>query len=252
MPTVNELKKTARREGMKGYSKLRKEELVFALDHVPVFKGDLKITRKLGADFLRTCGVTGWDKKGRGRFERYVPQGWWVSRFRLKGYDPISEEQARAKRERMGEAAKAAYNNRMEIAADAIGALPDSWAARAYSRGELDFDEAELISFKTYYRHEHTNYDELIRETRDREWSRSEAREEPIPDTWQEYLEKYGFYSIEALFLSRTLRSAREAHPIWFKKAEIAVRKSELKLADLTYEGVADAVNSTFPRYSEY
>jgi hypothetical protein len=127
--------------------------------------------------------------------------------------------------------------------------------ARALRAGRVDEDTAELLAFKARYRHEFTDYEERYRHldwshlrnelsySEAKEYAREYAQEyteDEIPRTWPAYLEKYGFASQEAITLSKLLRDPRKAHPIWFKKAEIAVRG--MNLAELTYGAVSEAV----------
>lgn len=131
------------------------------------------------------------------------------------------------------------------------GIDPDGRTARWLDEGDVDDDLAELIGFKTAYRHEHTDYDkrfddEEYHESRSLGYSPQEAREEmratsrmtkqedPIPATWPKYLEKYGFDSPAATTLVGVLKSTRDCHPIWFKEAEIAVRRTGLPLEGLS------------------
>lgn len=131
--------------------------------------------------------------------------------------------------------------------------------AIALRAGRVDKETAELLAFKAKYRHEFSDYDERYQQldweqlredfgfVGAKEYSREYARnftEQPIPATWLEYLEKYDFNSPEAVALSNVLQDPQRAHPVWFKKAEIAVRG--LKLEELTYEAITRAIRQCF------
>jgi hypothetical protein len=68
------------------------------------------------------------------------------------------------------------------------------------------------------------------------------SREQPIPATWPQYLKKYMFKSPVATALAATLADPKRCHPTWFKEAEIAVRRKNLPLDDLTYEAIREAI----------
>jgi hypothetical protein len=114
---------------------------------------------------------------------------------------------------------------------------------------------AELIGFKAPYRHEYTDYDECFSseefsslrscglspgEARDelRFTARMLKQEEPIPPTWPDFLEKYKFDSPIAKALASVLKEPQRSHPVWFKEAEIAVRRLGLPLDNLSYDHI--------------
>ena len=137
---------------------------------------------------------------------------------------------------------------------------PNSRTARWYERGEIDEYEARLIQFKAEYRHGYTDYDERISAMRSEamgldsqnkkgslEYLREDARagttEQPIPETWDEYLDTYEFpYPEIANRISQVLASSRKAHPVWFCEAILAVKRAECPLDALTCEVVRDAI----------
>jgi len=142
---------------------------------------------------------------------------------------------------------------------DNLGINPDGRTAKWLGRGDIDDDLAELIGFKTAYRHEYTDYDERFSgeefyslrscgysPTEAREELRSTARnlkqEEPIPATWPEYLEMYEFNSPIAQALASVLKEPHRSHPIWFKEAEIAVHRLGLPLDNLSYDLIKQAI----------
>ncbi|MBA4190919.1 MAG: hypothetical protein C0467_23265 [Planctomycetaceae bacterium] len=163
-------------------------------------------------------------------------------------------------------AAKQRAAKRRQEAADRHEKELDERAARVgYERGSkceawlkggcIDERDAEVIAFKTRYRHEFTDYDEQYEKIdwqelksqvgfeeakqQMREMAREEKVEDPIPETWDEYLRKYGFDSPEALAMAAVLRNPRECHPVWFKACEVGLRGREL--TNLTYERIKDA-----------
>ena len=76
-----------------------------------------------------------------------------------------------------------------------------------------------------------------------RQFAHEEKQEDPIPDNWQEYLDKYDFNKSDICqAMAKCLQSPQRAHPTWFKLAEIAVRQSGQTLDDLTYEKIVDAI----------
>ena len=136
-----------------------------------------------------------------------------------------------------------------QLASVGIG-NPESRAAQWYEEGEIDEYEAQLIQFKTYYRHVHTDYDEVLVTLRGRvEYgdlqaeARDQLTEQPIPSTWPEYLGKYNFpYPEIATRLSEILQHPQKAHPVWFCKAIIALAEYEVSLENLTYSDVIAAI----------
>jgi hypothetical protein len=141
-----------------------------------------------------------------------------------------------------------------------LGIHPGGRTALWLEDGGIDDDLAELIGFKCKYRHEHSDYDQRFDEDefhdmRSSGFSSLEAKDEiratarmtkeedPIPETWSEYLEKYGFDSPVAKALTSVLKSARECYPVWFKEAEIAVRRAGLPLDSLNYDAIARVID---------
>jgi hypothetical protein len=141
-----------------------------------------------------------------------------------------------------------------------LGVRLDGKLAEALRRGEVEEDLAELLAFKAKYRHGFTDYDKCftddesdellyvgcspreIAEER-RALARMTCQGEPIPATWPEFLEKYGFGSPVAKALAAILQDPHRCHPPWFKEAEIAVRRAGLHLDGLTYEKIRDAID---------
>jgi hypothetical protein len=141
-----------------------------------------------------------------------------------------------------------------------LGIDAEGQTARWLEQGEIDDDLAELIGWKVAHRHEYTDYDqrfsdEEFYELRSIGYSPAEAREEmqglartlqqeePIPATWPDYLAMYGFASHIATALAGVLKDPSRCHPVWFKEAEIAVRRGDLPLDGLTYEGIQQAID---------
>lgn len=140
-----------------------------------------------------------------------------------------------------------------------LGIDPDGRTANWLDAGCIDDDLAELIGFRTAFRHKHTDYDACFDPEEFSKWrsfgySPQETREEmraeartlmqpnSIPATWPEYLHKYEFDSPVAIALSRVLKSTTGCHPTWFKEAEIAVRRAGLPLDGLRYEAIKEAI----------
>ena len=71
--TLNELREAAKAQGLKGYSKMSKDEIKSLLELVVVWKGDTKTVRFLGQAFLRTCEVERWKIVGYGVHCRWSP-----------------------------------------------------------------------------------------------------------------------------------------------------------------------------------
>jgi hypothetical protein len=242
--SLSELRQRARSDGLKGHSQLPKAKLAWLLERVVVWKGDLKAVRHVGREYLRACEVDTWKKVGRGRYERWLPKAWLVPRFRLGDVMPLSEAEARTHRDAASERAKRSYWKRMREISDRIGALADSRTTRALAFGHIDEDLAELIAFKTCYRHGETNYDQLLRAGEDKEGARILAEASEIPAKWEEYLDRYGFVSPQAIAMARVLKSAQSAHPVWFKEAEIALRRYAESLEHLTYDVIRQAIDA--------
>lgn len=149
-------------------------------------------------------------------------------------------------------------NRKHEERCERIGIAPKGRAASWLEDGEIDEDEAELIGFKTRYRHQFTDYDQHFENAAlygpnenfdvfgSQEDIRQEARERmtesPIPSGWREYLQKYGFQSEIAAVLATVLADPTRCHPTWFKEAEIAVRRTGTPTADITYDAISEAI----------
>jgi hypothetical protein len=246
MATLAELRDQARGIGLKGFSRMTKDSLNAALAIVEVHRGDIKATRKLGAAYLRKCKVGRWRNKGTSRHPAWQPLSWLVPAGVLGrlGVTPLTQEEAEASREKMSRAAKASYRDRYDRACERIGAIPGSRTAHALVQGRIDPDLAELIAFRAEYRHEHTDYDDLIRETGDRGLARDAmVPTSSIPDNWGAYLAYYGYDGEAAEALARTLKDPRRCHPVWFKEAEVAVRRAGLDLGGLTYDTIREAID---------
>ncbi|MCE9566598.1 MAG: hypothetical protein K8U57_31635 [Planctomycetes bacterium] len=167
-------------------------------------------------------------------------------------------------------AAKQRAAKRQQVAANRLEKKLKKQAARiGYRRGSrceewlrsgmIDEREAEVIAFKTRYRHEFTDYDSQYQsadwhelkaqlgfdEAKEqmREMAREARVEHPIPDTWDDYLKKYGFDSPEARAMAAVLRNPRECHPVWFKACEVGLRGRDLM--NLTYDRIRDAKVNT-------
>ncbi len=123
---------------------------------------------------------------------------------------------------------------------------PEGRTATALRQGHIDEDSAELMAFKTGYRHEHTDYEDRLRKYHGdadcRDFARDMAEPEPIPATWPDYLERYGFGGPVAEALAGVLASPTRCHPVWFKEAMIAVRRAELDLTKLSYPVIREAI----------
>jgi hypothetical protein len=243
--TVASLRADAERLGFRGYSRMRLAELKSQLETVTVWKGDTSVTRKVGSAFLRKCKVAEWE--GNERYG-YRPAAWLVPRFALKGAVPLKQTAVAEKRSERSAKLQLARERRVDEVASRIGALPGSRIATAVMRGDVDAELGELIAFRASFRHEHTDYDELIRQSGDRDDARSSMVPTDAPQTWDEYLRVYEFGSAEAKALAATLRDPGEAHPCWFKEAEIAVRiavrTGRLALENLSYQAVAGAIRN--------
>jgi hypothetical protein len=69
------------------------------------------------------------------------------------------------------------------------------------------------------------------------------AEASEIPADWDNYLSEYGFDSAQAGAMAKVLTNPKAANPVWFKEAEIALRRYGVSLEDLTYENIREAVN---------
>lgn len=156
---------------------------------------------------------------------------------------------------------------RLQRLKDAGIANPDSQVAAWFESGECDQFEALLIQFKAKYRHRHTNYDELLDELcaevsdmsygldldywerqmafKDaRRVARDDKQEHDIPNTWDDYLKTYDFpANAVAKALAKVLQNPKDAHPIWFCEAVLAVKRAELPLNNLSFEKIVEAIN---------
>ena len=112
-------------------------------------------------------------------------------------------------------------DNWLDEQANRIGYIRGSHTERALLRGYIEEDEAELIAFKSFYRHTFTDYDqqydrvnwhelkselgfdEAKRYMRD--FAHESKVESPFSDNWSDYLSKYGFTSPEALAMASVL-----------------------------------------------
>ena len=241
--SLSELRQRAKLQGLRGYSKLPKAKLLWLLEAVVVWKGDRKAVHFLKSDFLRTCKVHKWEEVGTGRYRRWLPQAWLVPRLRLGDITPCSEAEAKANRAAASARASETYWERMFSIAERIGSLPDSRTTRALAFRQIDEDSAELIAFKTAYRHEETNYDQLLQGGEQKEFARGLAEESEIPAEWEDYLDKYGFDSPQARAMAKILKDPQAAHPVWFKEAEISLRRYDISLESLGYEQVREAID---------
>lgn len=126
-----------------------------------------------------------------------------------------------------------------------LGIDPTSRTAKWLNRGHIDEDQARLIAFKTEFRHEYTNYDDLLDDGLERDLAREFAEPKPIPSDWNTYLATYSFPHPEvAEALAKVLKCPLQSHPIWFCEAVIAARRYELDLSSLTYEDVRYAIDT--------
>ncbi len=165
-----------------------------------------------------------------------------ISERDKKAQDPkVITARAKAKQKRREQIAK--DNLEHDQRCDTVGIASGSRTASWLKLGYVDDDEAELIGFKTAYRHEYTDYDDLLERGYDGQMARDCKEErEPIPSTWQEYLDHYGFKSPEAQALASTLKDPLKCHAIWFKEAELAIKRGKLPLEGLTYAAIANAI----------
>jgi hypothetical protein len=237
--------------GLKGYSRMRKSSLQESLRTVVVYRQDRKAMAVLRNHFDSNCWlalkVLDWDKK-RGC---YKPGSWLVPVGLLGTVIPLSSKAAAEIRERRSAAARKAKETiraKDDEAAVAIGAQPGSRLGRALRQGELDKYEAQLLAFKSRYRHEHTDYEALLDAGCDQEDARSIRQEEAPPENWAAYLDRYGFDGPVSEAMARILEDPGEAHPVWFCEAKIAVEKAvaERRLTDLStlsYETIRECVD---------
>lgn len=242
-----DLRSRAKALGLRGYSRMSKAELEAALTTCVVYREDRVLAGLLGEQTLRACDVAEWEEKGRGRFRRRFPRAWLVPMGLLQGHTPLGKAEAdalRSKRSAAGQKAAATVQRRADEAAEKIGALPGSRTARAVARGHIDEHVGRLRAFIAEFRHEHTDYDALLRGGHDKESARAHQRAERRPTTWADYLETYGFRGPAAEALARALRDPRKADPVWFREALIAVERAGLELDNLNYDAVRRALEA--------
>jgi hypothetical protein len=244
---LTDLRSKAKALNLRGYSRMAKAELEEALTTRVVYREDRALVDLLGEQTLRACDVAEWMAKGQGRFRRQFPRAWRVPVGLLQGHSPLTKAEAdalRNKRSAAGRKAAATFRGRVNEAADEIGALPGSRTARDFCGGHLDEHEARLRAFIAEYRHEHTDYDALLRGGCDKESARALKRAGRRPTTWEDYLEAYGFCGPVAEALARALKDPRKAHPVWFCEAMLAVERAGLGLDNLSYDAVRRAVDA--------
>lgn len=123
-----------------------------------------------------------------------------------------------------------------------MGIAPSGRTAMWLRHKNIDEYEARLIAFKATYRHEFTNYDQLLG-AYDRDEARASVEERIIPSNWLDYVASYPFPFPEvADVLSRVLKDPQQAHPVWFCEAILAVRWGGLALDNFTYAAIHDAI----------
>lgn len=197
------------------------------------------LCRKLGIKYAGA--MTGFEKSGR--YWKAIIDGIVVSaRSAAKLNDAI---EARAKRAiaRPKRLVKKSLKQLHEERLAELGIAPDSRTAKWLTRGLIDEDQARLIAFKTEFRHERSNYDELLGDGYERDFARTLADAKAIPSDWSQYFATYSFpHPDVAEALARTLASASQSHPIWFCEAVIAVRRFNVDLATLSYGTIRNAI----------
>jgi hypothetical protein len=212
------------------------------------------LCRKLGIDCADA--LVGWG--GRRRFPKPVFDGVVLAATdKPRLLAEIEKRKLRNPPEK-AEAARRRRVRKRQSQADDLAEMgiydPSSRTARWYKKGEIDSYEAQLISFKTMYRHEHTDYETIIEQLHAearaargmflnnlQHDAREIATEYPIPDSWESYLDTYDFPHPEIAFrLSQVLKSPQKSHPVWFCEAILAVKRTGLE--NLTYETVRQAV----------
>jgi hypothetical protein len=168
----------------------------------------------------------------------------------LKAIEDREQRNPPEKREKAAEAARRRREQQQQAFRTRCCRLgiydPEGRTATALRRGYIDEDFAHLMAFKASYRHEHTDYDYCLQMYRDdadcRDAARDMARPEPIPPTWPEYLDRYGFGGAVADALAGVLADPKKCHPVWFCEAMIAVRRAELDPTKLTYQAIREAI----------
>jgi hypothetical protein len=215
------------------------------------------ICRKLGIAWAPAMTGFSW---GRG--------GWCIPTFCGVVIAKVSEPKLLAEidslRQRR-EKRNARQQERRKKILDEAGIVDGTRTAEWLTKGEVDSLHAQLIQFKAAYRHEHTDYDATIEAMADeirnansshrnrqcefsnlREDARECCHEDPIPGTWEAYLDKYDFPFPEiALALSKVLRNPKQAHPTWFCKAVLAIKAANIELDNLNY-GIVRACIGNF------
>jgi hypothetical protein len=198
----------------------------------------------------------------RAIFDGVVVSARSAARLNAAIYERRARAQTPAAASRRGKARRARPRREREWLkrCRSLGIDAGGQTARWLKDGDIDSDLAELIGFKARYRHEFTDYDQRFSNEdfaglREAGYSPSEAREEmraearnfltqhAVPGTWPEYLDRYGFRSAVAQALVRVLAEPTRCHPVWFKEAEIAVRRQGLALDSLAYEAVKRAID---------
>ncbi len=216
--------------------------------NVIVYREDRRAIKRLGGmSAMLRYSVGEWVKKGRGRFMKYVPLSWYVPEEALPGVTVIDESAARSIRSRRSESGRKAHltlKTRVVEKALEIGLGVRSRLAYQALYGDENPDDVELSAFKIAWRHEHTDYDQLLRSGVERDIARDIMQDSFSSDDWQKYLDHYGFASKVAEALANVLKSPRACHPTWLKEAEIAVRRAGLDLGSLTYEGISAAISN--------
>lgn len=198
------------------------------------------LCRKLGIKYAEA--MTGFEES-RG-YWKAITDGVIISvRSATKLKDAIEARAKRAKARPNRPPKKSRKQLREERLAE-LGIDPSSRTAKWLTRGAIDEDQARLIAFKVEFRHERTNYDDLLDDGLERELAREFAEPKPIPSDWNTYLATYSFPHPEvAEALAKVLQCPTHSHPVWFCEAVIAIRRYELDLSSLTYESVRDAIH---------
>ncbi|MAX35776.1 MAG: hypothetical protein CME33_04310 [Gimesia sp.] len=229
------------------------------------------LCRKLGIKYADALiGFTGSKRRG------YKPETDGVIVSKISAPKLLDEIEARTKRNpsakresnkrnRQQREQKQREAERQELAN--LGIDPYGMVANWYQQGEIDRFEAQLISFKTAYRHKFTDYEDRLERCMqqaqaiiekknlrgehrqfEREMAHDDARsskiEDSIPDNWADYLAKYPFpYEMVAKHVAEVLEEPTKAHPVWFCEACIAVFWSDIDLNALTYKQITEAIH---------
>ncbi len=102
----------------------------------------------------------------------------------------------------------------------------------------------------------HTYVEAVSLHIREANESRFTARmlkqEEPILATWPDFLEMDKFDSPIAKELASVLKEPQRSHPVWFKEAEIAVRRLGLPLDNLSYDLIKLAIDQWRRQREDY